>query len=47
VVAYSALFLAKPNLYEPTMWQAFFAKATQIEKDKHDNPETVPLASVA
>jgi hypothetical protein len=29
VVAYSAFFLAKPNLYEPTMRQAFFAKSTQ------------------
>jgi hypothetical protein len=29
VVAYSALFLAKPNFFTPTIWQAFFAKATQ------------------
>jgi hypothetical protein len=40
-------FLAEPNFLKPTMWQAFSTKATPIEKDKHDNRETVPLAIVA
>jgi hypothetical protein len=47
VAAYSALFLAKPNFFTPTMWQAFFAKATPNKEDKDDNRETAPLTRVA